>query len=401
MVSAQGVGVDACWANIIAGRVLTDHSPVPLASDGQSRVTQLALLAAREALAAAGWQGDAASGRGGGSAVGATRAAAKKPGRATGVAAEGRAGPRTVLIIGTSKGPVDDWLIDKSTRRRNVASAEATGGGMAIGWSVSGGAVEYPGANGDRTLQNKATRGGAVVSQAAALPWVGLPGFAPAGIAPAGIASTADEVACALSDVLPQAMAMPRLTCSAACASGLVALAHARRMLLTGRADRAIVIGVESSLHALFVGSFAQMGVLAPAGFGCRPFDEDRAGFVVSEAAAAVCLERKGRATIADGTCGRAGDHDADGSSVNPDSQPSQRGLRQREMPAGRSGRVFSGRVVPGRRDRPFGHPSSHQCRPGRRNVAGGAASPGAPGKRWRNDADRLAPRPRYRHPVQ
>ena len=52
-----------------------------------------------------------------------------------------------------------------------------------------------------------------------------------------------------------------------------------------------MVVAAESSLHALFVGNFQRLGVLPPAGFGCRPFNRDRQGFVMSEAAAAVLLE--------------------------------------------------------------------------------------------------------------
>jgi 3-oxoacyl-[acyl-carrier-protein] synthase II len=82
----------------------------------------------------------------------------------------------------------------------------------------------------------------------------------------------------------------PRLTLSAACASGLHAMIRAAMMIRAGELRRAIVIGVESSVHPLFIGSFRRLGVLPPEG-GCRPFDQHRAGFLVSEAAAAVCLE--------------------------------------------------------------------------------------------------------------
>jgi 3-oxoacyl-[acyl-carrier-protein] synthase II len=83
----------------------------------------------------------------------------------------------------------------------------------------------------------------------------------------------------------------PRLTLSAACASGLHALIHAAMLLKSGQAKRALVVAAEASVHPLFVGSFKRLGVLPPEGFGCRPFDQDRAGFLMSECAAAVCLE--------------------------------------------------------------------------------------------------------------
>jgi 3-oxoacyl-(acyl-carrier-protein) synthase len=83
---------------------------------------------------------------------------------------------------------------------------------------------------------------------------------------------------------------VPRLTLSAACASGLHALIRGAMLIQQGY-PRVIVVAAESSLHPLFLGSFQRLGVLAPAKFGCRPFDEDRAGFYVSEASAAVCLE--------------------------------------------------------------------------------------------------------------
>jgi 3-oxoacyl-[acyl-carrier-protein] synthase II len=83
-----------------------------------------------------------------------------------------------------------------------------------------------------------------------------------------------------------------RLTLSTACASGLHALIRGAMLIREGCA-RVLVVAAESSLHALFLGSFKRLGVLAPPSVGCRPFDEGRAGFLVSEAAAAVCLEAK------------------------------------------------------------------------------------------------------------
>jgi 3-oxoacyl-[acyl-carrier-protein] synthase II len=82
----------------------------------------------------------------------------------------------------------------------------------------------------------------------------------------------------------------PRLTLSAACASGLHALGRAWMMIRSRQVRRAIVVAAESSLHPLFLSSFKRLGVLPKDGVGCRPFDETRDGFLMSEAAAAVCL---------------------------------------------------------------------------------------------------------------
>jgi 3-oxoacyl-[acyl-carrier-protein] synthase II len=83
----------------------------------------------------------------------------------------------------------------------------------------------------------------------------------------------------------------PRLTISSACSSGLHALLRAAMAIECGEARRALVVAVEASVHPLFISSFKRLGVLAPQGHGCRPFDCHRKGFVISEAAAAVCLE--------------------------------------------------------------------------------------------------------------
>ena len=83
----------------------------------------------------------------------------------------------------------------------------------------------------------------------------------------------------------------PRLTISSACSSGLHALLRAAMAIESGEIRRALVVAVEASVHPLFISSFRRLGVLAPEGHGCRPFDRRRGGFIVSEAAAAVCLE--------------------------------------------------------------------------------------------------------------
>ncbi|HWE04632.1 MAG TPA: beta-ketoacyl synthase N-terminal-like domain-containing protein [Tepidisphaeraceae bacterium] len=138
------------------------------------------------------------------------------------------------LIVGTSKGPVDFWLKARDERdSREVLTADA-GSHFAF-----------------------------------------------------GLAETATAVASDLG------IGGPRLTVSGACASGLIALIRGTMMIRSGEARRVIVVGCESSLHPMFAASFRRLGVIAAAGHGCRPFDRRRSGFVISEAAAAVCLEAR------------------------------------------------------------------------------------------------------------
>jgi 3-oxoacyl-(acyl-carrier-protein) synthase len=86
----------------------------------------------------------------------------------------------------------------------------------------------------------------------------------------------------------------PRLTVSAACASGLHALIRGAMLIQSGQFERVLVVACEASVCSLFLASFSRLGVLSPAGFGCRPFDRFRAGFLMSEAAASVLLEARG-----------------------------------------------------------------------------------------------------------
>jgi 3-oxoacyl-(acyl-carrier-protein) synthase len=86
----------------------------------------------------------------------------------------------------------------------------------------------------------------------------------------------------------------PRLTISVACASGLVAMIRAAMLIRDRHADRVLVVAAEASVHPLFVGSFRRLGVLPKSGGVCRPFDLHREGFLMSEAAAAVLIERAG-----------------------------------------------------------------------------------------------------------
>lgn len=85
-----------------------------------------------------------------------------------------------------------------------------------------------------------------------------------------------------------------------ASASGGVALAQARRALLSGDVDAVLVVGVPMMLSNAELGALRAVGALyagavPEAGrFACRPFDRGAAGFVYGQASAALVLELNG-----------------------------------------------------------------------------------------------------------
>jgi 3-oxoacyl-[acyl-carrier-protein] synthase II len=87
----------------------------------------------------------------------------------------------------------------------------------------------------------------------------------------------------------------PLHTSVAACSSGLHALHRAARAIQYGEYPRALVVAADASLHPLFTGSFARLGVLAPPDASghrrCDPFGQAGQGFFLTEAAAALLLE--------------------------------------------------------------------------------------------------------------
>lgn len=88
----------------------------------------------------------------------------------------------------------------------------------------------------------------------------------------------------------------PNLVTATACASGATAIGTARDLLRSGACDIVITGGTEAGMTPLSVAGFAQMQALSsrcddPAA-ASRPFDVDRDGFVVGEAAGVVILER-------------------------------------------------------------------------------------------------------------
>ena len=202
LATPLGLSAPETWQNLLAGRAILNHSRVPIIlPPNRTRVNHLALIAAREALARSHWTNDEIQ------------------------------CDFTALVIGTSKGPIEDWLTGEKPNSPTINN----GSDLRAGYGLS-------------------------------------------------------QTSTALSSDLGLGMG-PRLILSAACASGLHALIRAVLMLKSGQVKRALVVAVESSLHPLFLGCFQRLGVLAEPEIGCKPFDEHRDGFHMSEAAAAVCLE--------------------------------------------------------------------------------------------------------------
>ena len=182
LVTALGGTARQTWDALLAGVHISDHARIDCGE--RSRALHLALRAAREAVGGAG-----------------------SPSLSN-----------TALVVGTSKGPVEDWLDED-------ASCDE------------------------------------------------------------GLATIATGIARELR------LCGPRLTISTACSSGLHALIRGAMMIRHGEASRVLIVATEASVHPLFIGSFERLGILPPPGFGCRPFDVNRKGFVMSEAAAAVLLD--------------------------------------------------------------------------------------------------------------
>ncbi|GAC1447672.1 MAG: beta-ketoacyl-ACP synthase II [Isosphaeraceae bacterium] len=92
----------------------------------------------------------------------------------------------------------------------------------------------------------------------------------------------------------------PTATVAAACASGNVALAQARRWVQRGWVDLCVAGAVDRPLTPMAMAGFGNLGALSkrnddPVG-ASRPFDRDRDGFVMGEGGAMFVLEPASRA---------------------------------------------------------------------------------------------------------
>ena len=94
---------------------------------------------------------------------------------------------------------------------------------------------------------------------------------------------------------------------SNACISGIAALLQGVRMIRSGEYDSVVVVGAE--VHSDFVHSgFDCLKALSPE--PCRPFDKDRQGLNLGEAAAAIVLSaREGEWEISDGVIRNDANH--------------------------------------------------------------------------------------------
>ncbi len=89
----------------------------------------------------------------------------------------------------------------------------------------------------------------------------------------------------------------PCLTPTSACASGADAIGIGLDLIRSGRADACVVGGADALILPLGIAAFSNMGALTDKyndqpQRASRPFDKDRSGFVMSEGAAALVLEK-------------------------------------------------------------------------------------------------------------
>ncbi|HCX83896.1 MAG TPA: beta-ketoacyl-ACP synthase [Micrococcales bacterium] len=128
-----------------------------------------------------------------------------------------------------------------------------------------------------------------------------------------------------------------------ACASGAEAIAYAKEMIATGRADVVVAGGTEACIHALPIAAFARMQALSTRNdspeTASRPYDSTRDGFVLGEGAGVVVLEReeyaRARGARVYGRIAGAGLSSDAGDIAAPDSAGQARAMRDALTDAG------------------------------------------------------------------
>lgn len=108
---------------------------------------------------------------------------------------------------------------------------------------------------------------------------------------PAAMRNSAIHCLHSLGDFLIDALALdgPTTTVSTACSSSAKVFAMAERMIRQGLVDAAVVGGVDSLCHSVLFG-FNSLQLVSPT--ACRPFDAERDGISIGEAAGFALLER-------------------------------------------------------------------------------------------------------------
>lgn len=92
----------------------------------------------------------------------------------------------------------------------------------------------------------------------------------------------------------------PNSTNAMSCSAGAIAIGDAWRLIRSGEVDTAVCGGVEAPLGPLSYGAFAIIHAMSTRNQdperACRPFDQERDGFVMGEGACVFVLEEEGHA---------------------------------------------------------------------------------------------------------
>ncbi|WP_309235627.1 beta-ketoacyl synthase N-terminal-like domain-containing protein [Streptomyces sp. TRM64462] len=203
--------------------------------------------------------------------------------------------PADIAVTGiglvTPAGPDAETTWDGLLDGRSVAARDALLIGLPVDFSCR--VAGFGGQDDERAVRLGLAAAREAVADAACPGGAGWPGARVAVVLghSGGGGAAADEIATALGAT------GPAFVTSAGWASGATALGVARDLLRTGACDVAVAGGAESLRSRAAAAGYGTAGVLSsrthdPAG-ASRPFDADRDGFVLGEAAGVLVLERR------------------------------------------------------------------------------------------------------------